>query len=165
MFEILKKKSAISILTPMTGEVVNIDEVPDQVFAQKMVGDGVAIIPTSGEVVAPCNGKIIQTFPTNHALGIETDEGLKILIHIGLETVELSGEGFESFVKVGDNIKIGDKLLEVDLDFVRKSGNVIISPIIITNLDIVENMEVELGQVTKGEDEIMNIIIRKIVNI
>lgn len=165
MFKVFGKKETISILAPMTGEAIKVDEVPDQVFAQKMIGDGVAITPTSGEVLAPCDGKIIQTFPTNHVLGIQTDEGIEILIHIGLDTVELAGRGFKSFVKVGDNIKVGDKLLEVDLDFIRKNGKQIITPVIITNVDIVECMEVKLGQVIKGEDEIMIIIKRKIVNI
>lgn len=141
----------------MTGDVVDITEVPDEVFAQKMVGDGVAINPTDGLVVAPCNGKIVQVFPTKHALGIETKEGVEILIHVGLDTVELKGEGFKSFVETGDKVKTGDKLLEVNLDLIKKEGKPIVSPIIITNPDFVESISKNTGKVVASEDEIMKV--------
>lgn len=157
MFNFLKKDKSLSIKAPMTGDVVDITEVPDEVFAQKMVGDGIAINPTDGLVVAPCNGKIVQVFPTKHALGIETKEGVEILIHVGLDTVELKGEGFKSFVETGDKVKTGDKLLEVNLDLIKKEGKPIVSPIIITNPDFVESISKNTGKVVASEDEIMKV--------
>lgn len=155
MFKWLKKNKLIYIKSPMTGEIVEITEVPDEVFAQKMVGDGVGINPTNGIVVSPCDGKIVQIFPTKHAIGIETNEGLEILIHVGLDTVELAGEGFESFVEIGDKVSTGDKLLEVNLDFIEEKGKPIVSPIIITNQDLTKSISVKSGKVIAGEDEIM----------
>ncbi len=157
MFSFLKKKKEISLVAPMTGEIIEIDKVPDAVFAGKMVGDGLAIKPTDGLVVAPCNGKIIQVFPTKHAIGLLTAEGVEILIHIGLDTVNLKGEGFEVFVESGDNVKKGDKLLEVDLEYVSENAKSTITPIIITNIDVVNGLSVKNGDVERGKDIIMNI--------
>ncbi|MCF6459527.1 PTS sugar transporter subunit IIA [Clostridium sp. Cult3] len=159
MFNLFNRDKSISILAPMTGDIIEITQVEDEVFSEKMVGDGVAIEPREGIVVSPVQGRIVQIFPTKHALGIETEDGLEILIHIGLDTVELKGEGFKSYVKVGDEVKLGDKLLEVDLDFIRKSGRSTVSPIIITNMDIVKNISTKIGNVNRGEDSIMNVVI------
>lgn len=159
MFNLFNRDKSISILAPMTGDIIEITQVEDEVFSEKMVGDGVAIEPREGIVVSPVQGRIVQIFPTKHALGIETEDGLEILIHIGLDTVELKGEGFKSYVKVGDEVKVGDKLLEVDLDFIRKSGRSTVSPIIITNMDIVKNISTKIGNVNRGEDSIMNVVI------
>lgn len=159
MFNLFNRDKSISILAPMTGDIIEITQVEDEVFSEKMVGDGVAIEPREGIVVSPVQGRIVQIFPTKHALGIETVEGLEILIHIGLDTVELKGEGFKDYVKVGDEVKLGDKLLEVDLDFIRKSGRSTVSPIIITNMDIVKNISTKIGNVNRGEDSIMNVVI------
>lgn len=159
MFNLFNRDKSISILAPMTGDIIEITQVEDEVFSEKMVGDGVAIEPREGIVVSPVQGRIVQIFPTKHALGIETEDGLEILIHIGLDTVELKGEGFKSYVKVGDEVKLGDKLLEVDLDFIRKSGRSTVSPIIITNMDIVKNISTKIGNVNRGEDSIINVVI------
>lgn len=157
MFGFLKKKKEVSIAAPMTGKIIEIDKVPDKVFAEKMVGDGLAIKPTDGTVVAPCNGKVIQVFPTKHAIGLLTPEGLEILIHIGIDTVNLKGNGFKAFAKLGDNVKKGDKLLEVDLEYISKNAKSTISPIIITNIDMINGLSVENGNVEKGKDMIMNV--------
>ena len=146
-------------MAPMTGELMEITKVEDEVFSEKMVGDGIAIKPSEGIVVSPVQGEIIQVFPTKHALGIKTHEGLEILIHIGLDTVELKGKGFKTYVKAGDRVEIGDKLLEVDLDFIRENGKSTISPIIITNMDMVKSISIKTGNVNKGKNNIMNIII------
>ncbi|MEH7098109.1 PTS sugar transporter subunit IIA [Neobacillus vireti] len=96
---ILNNKSLVEeVFSPLDGEIVSLSEVPDPVFAQKLIGDGVVIVPKSGKMVSPVNGQVIQVFPTKHAIGIKTKSGLEILIHIGLETVELNGEGFEVLV-------------------------------------------------------------------
>src|SRR5699024_6981164 len=89
---------------PVDGKLVSLEEVPDPVFSEKMMGDGIAVRPTSDEVLSPCDGKIVQVFPTKHAVGIQTANGADVLIHVGLETVELNGEGFTSFVDEGDQV-------------------------------------------------------------
>ncbi|MEG0386713.1 MAG: PTS glucose transporter subunit IIA, partial [Niameybacter sp.] len=112
MFNFFNKLKGIEIISPMTGEAIDLSQVPDPVFSEKMVGDGIAIIPTENRVVAPCDGKIVQIFPTNHAIGIETTTGLDLLIHIGIDTVDLKGEGFKRLVEEGDTVKMGDPILE-----------------------------------------------------
>lgn len=133
---------AVEIYSPLDGEAIPLEEVPDPVFAQKMMGDGLAIIPKNGNVVSPINGKVVQIFPTKHAVGLVSEEGLEILIHIGLETVELNGEGFEVEVNAGETVKVGDPLINVDLDYLEQKHKEIVTPIIITNmLDKVGDLE------------------------
>ncbi|PHS35985.1 MAG: PTS glucose transporter subunit IIA [Alkaliphilus sp.] len=160
MFELFKKNKSRVIFAPMSGEIINIKNVPDKVFSKKMIGDGIAIKPNNGIVVSPCDGKIVTLFPTNHAIGIETEEGLQILIHLGIDTVELKGEGFKSYVHKGDYVKAGDKILEVDLDYCEKKGKSTISPIIITNMEIVEGIEKSNGLVNATNDLAMKISFR-----
>lgn len=161
MLKLFKRKKDIDILTPMNGEIVNIEDVPDEVFSQKMVGDGIAIQPTEGTVSAPCNGKIVQVFPTKHAIGIETDEGLQILIHIGIDTVELKGKGFKTFVDSGDIVKAGDKLLEVDLDYLKENGKPITTPVVITNMSEVDNLVKMEGAVKTPSSMIMKVELKR----
>lgn len=144
---IFKKKSkTVELFSPLNGKVVNISEVPDPVFAEKMMGDGFAVIPSSGKLVSPVRGKILQVFPTKHAICIETAEGLEMIIHVGLDTVELNGEGFEALVKADDKVEVGDALLNIDLDFLKKSNKEIITPVVITNYaDKVKSISLEKG--------------------
>lgn len=128
-----KKDKGLEILAPLNGKIVPLEEVPDPVFSQKMMGEGIAIVPTDGQVYSPVNGKIVQVAPTKHAVGIEAEDGTEILIHFGLETVALKGEGFEMKVTEGESVSAGDMLLGADLDYVEKSADNIITPIIITN--------------------------------
>lgn len=155
MFKFLKSKKESIIYSPMKGEIVDITEVPDKVFSEKMTGDGVAIKPTDGIVTSPVKGKVQHIFPTNHAIGIISGEGAEILIHIGLNTVELKGEGFEKFVNIGDEIEVGDKLIEVDLELLKKRNLPTITPIIITNTDNYKKIEKKLGV---GNKEIMSLM-------
>ncbi|WP_251553934.1 PTS sugar transporter subunit IIA [Neobacillus muris] len=147
------KSLAEEVFSPMDGEIVSLSEVPDPVFAQKLMGDGVAIVPKSGKMVSPVNGQVIQVFPTKHAIGIMTNNGLELLIHIGLETVELNGEGFEVLVASGSTIKIGDPLVNVDLEYVKSQNKEIITPIIITNMEkILEITPIHNGpETTRGD--------------
>ncbi|GAB6890747.1 PTS glucose transporter subunit IIA [Geobacillus sp. FSL K6-0789] len=124
----------VEIHSPLDGEAIPLEEVPDPVFAQKMMGDVLAIIPKNGKVVSPINGKVVQIFPTKHAVGLVSEEGLEILIHIGLETVELNGKGFEVAVSAGETVKVGDPLLNVDLDYLEQKHKEIVTPIVITNM-------------------------------
>ena len=120
-------------LSPMSGTCMEISEVADQGFASGAMGEGFAIDLIDGKVVAPFSGEIIVAFPTKHAYGIRCDNGKEILLHIGMDTVDLQGEGFQSKVKVGDYVKQGDIIVEVDLDYVKKQGKSLISPVVFTD--------------------------------
>ncbi|MCT4796688.1 glucose-specific PTS transporter subunit IIBC [Exiguobacterium alkaliphilum] len=122
-------------LAPMSGTILSLDDVPDQVFSGRMMGDGFAIEPSDGKVVAPFTGTITTFFPTKHAIGLLSDDGREILIHVGLDTVNLKGEGFTSKVKEGDRVEAGDVLLDVDLNLIRDRVPSLITPIIWTNGD------------------------------
>jgi len=135
-----KKDTQESLISPITGTIVQLEDVPDEVFSQKMLGDGIAIEPTEGVVVAPISGEVVQFFPTKHAIGIQAKSGLEVLIHIGMDTVELNGEGFQGHVQQGDTVSAGDQLVTFDLEFVREKAKSIITPVVITNFDIVETL-------------------------
>ncbi|MDX8291375.1 glucose-specific PTS transporter subunit IIBC [Metabacillus indicus] len=147
-----------SFVSPMTGEIHPITEVPDQVFSGKMMGDGIAITPSNGTIVSPVDGKILNVFPTKHAIGLESESGNEILIHVGIDTVNLKGEGFEAFVKEGDTVKKGQKLLEVNLDFVKQNAPSIMTPIVFTNLNEGESIVIKSsGSVEAGQEHIISI--------
>jgi len=130
-----KKKQAntVQLVAPLTGKILPLEEVPDPVFAQKMAGDGIAIQPAEGVLRAPVAGRVAHLFPTHHALSLVSEEGLELLIHIGIDTVKLDGKGFRPQVSVGDQVKAGDKLMEFDLSVIQEAGLSPITPIIITN--------------------------------
>lgn len=121
------------VKSPLKGKAMDISEVPDKTFADKLLGDGIAIDPVDGVVVSPVDGEIVQLFRTNHAIGIRTNSNAEILIHVGIDTVKMNGEGFTPFVKIGDMVKAGDKLLEFDLELVKAKAKSTITPIVITN--------------------------------
>lgn len=127
------------LLAPLTGKVVALEKVPDQTFSEKMMGDGLAIEPTDGKVVAPVDGEVVVTFPTKHAVGLKTASGIELLIHVGLETVHMDGEGFDMHVEQGDKVKAGDLLLTFDLQLIKKKAASHITPVIITNGDLVQD--------------------------
>lgn len=156
MLKIFKPKD-IKIIAPMTGNIMSIQDVPDKVFAQKMIGDGLAIVPTDGLVVSPCQGRVVQIFPTNHAIGIETKEGLDLLIHLGIDTVELNGVGFERLVEEGQVVDVGRPLLKMSLDIIKQYDKSLISPIIVTTKEKISRIEVKTGYVMAGKNIIMNI--------
>lgn len=137
MFKNMFKKESkyTSIYAPVSGKIVQLEDVPDPVFSQKMMGEGIAIIPFEGKIHAPVNGEVIQIPDTKHAVGIRAEDGSEILIHIGLETVALNGEGFTVNVKTGDNVSVGQSLVDFDLKYVGENAQDIISPIVITNSD------------------------------
>ena len=141
----------------MSGEIVKLEDVPDPVFAGKMIGDGLAIDPVDGEVFAPCAGKVVQVFPTKHALGIHTKEGVDVLIHIGIDTVGLKGQGFKAFISEGDDVRMGDKLLEVDLEYIKENAKSTITPVLITNMDKVQDISFGEGRVASKKDVLMEL--------
>lgn len=146
----------IELVAPLSGELIDIEKVEDITFAQKMLGDGVAIVPVNGTLVAPADGKIIQVFHTKHAIGIDVN-GLELLIHVGMNTVDLQGEGFDVKVKEGDKVKKGDTILEVDLPLLREKGYPVETPIVITNMEATKSLVKKEGTVVAGQDVIMEI--------
>lgn len=120
MFNLFKKSE--SCVAPASGKLIAISEVKDEVFSKKMMGDGFAIIPTEKTICAPYSGTVSFCFPTKHAIGIKTLDGKEILIHIGIDTVKLKGEGFQAFATESQKIKQGDTLIAMDLDFIKEKG-------------------------------------------
>ena len=147
-----KKKNNGTILSPCCGQVIKLTDVPDPVFSEKILGDGVCIIPENGEFFSPVDGKIVQVFETKHAYSITSDDGIDVLVHIGLNTVELKGQGFSSNVKDGDIVKKGDKIADVNLEYIADMGYQLYTPVIITNMSEVKNMTVNEKKVEKGEE-------------
>ncbi|GAA0348480.1 PTS glucose transporter subunit IIA [Bacillus carboniphilus] len=151
----------VTLKAPLTGKLVPLEQVPDPVFSQKMMGDGIAIEPSNGEVVSPLSGEVIQVFPTKHAIGIKAPNGLEVLIHVGLETVSMNGEGFESHVQEGAKVKAGDILLTVDFDKVKEKAKSSITPIILTNSDQIDSMNVIAPEtVEKGITDVVIVTVK-----
>jgi glucose PTS system EIICBA or EIICB component len=145
-------------VAPITGEIKEITEVPDQVFSGKMMGDGFAIVPSEGTIVSPVDGKVVNVFPTKHALGLESKSGREVLIHVGIDTVKLEGKGFEALVKEGDQVEAGQPLLEVDLDYIKENAPSIMTPIVFTNLKEGQQVTVEkTGKVNRNDENIIKI--------
>lgn len=142
-------KKKIKLTSPMTGELVDISQTSDPVFSGKMVGDGVTIIPTDGDVLAPIDGKIIQMFDTGHALAIESN-GIQVLIHLGLDTVELNGQGFTKIAHEGQEVKQGDLLIKVDLEKIKALGKSTESPMVIVET-AGKSLNKKLGPAEKGQ--------------
>ena len=141
----------LEILAPLSGIMVPLEQVPDPVFAQKMVGDGISIDPTSSEMLAPVSGKIVNLHRACHALTIESETGVEVLIHIGIDTVELKGEGFTPLVKEGDVVKLGQPLIRFSLDSVGRKARSLLTQILITNGDLVKSYAPASGLVTAGK--------------
>jgi sugar PTS system EIIA component len=133
MFKFLKKEKVVEIYTPVNGLIIPLEDVPDPVFSQKMVGEGIAVIPTNGNIHSPVKGTVILIAATKHAIGIRAENGIEILVHVGLETVSLNGEGFNIAVNVGDQVSVGQLLIEVDWEYIKTNAKSIITPIVITN--------------------------------
>jgi glucose PTS system EIICBA or EIICB component len=145
-------------IAPIAGRVMPITEVPDQVFSEKMMGDGFAILPEEGIVVAPAKGKVVNVFPTKHALGLITEGGREILIHFGIDTVNLKGEGFETLVNEGDEVEAGQPLLKADLEYIKEHATSTVTPIVFTNLQDGEYISIEKeGKVVLKEEGIVQI--------
>ncbi|MCR1898255.1 PTS glucose transporter subunit IIA [Irregularibacter muris] len=158
MFGILKKSNKkLEIKAPIKGKLIKIEDVDDPVFAQKMVGDGVAIDPKENKVLSPIDGEVIEVFPTKHALGLKTENNVEILIHIGLDTVDLKGEGFEVHVKAQDKVKIGDPLVTFDREILKEKAKSLIIPVLITNYQEMKAIEIKEGEINPIEDTIMTV--------
>ncbi len=152
LFDFFKKKPAENVSTapvekdvlyaPVPGEIIPLSQVEDEVFSSGMMGNGAAIVPSKGEVYAPCNGTITTFFPTGHAIGIAAEDGAEVLIHVGMDTVSLNGEGFTPKAKEGDKVKKGQLLLKFDIDFIKSKGLPVVTPMIVTNTDDYASVDV-----------------------
>jgi len=147
----------IEILAPISGDIVKIEDVPDVVFAEKIVGDGVAIKPTGNKIVAPLSGKIGKIFETNHAFAIESDDGIELFVHFGIDTVELKGEGFKRIAEEGQQVKVGDPIIEFDLAFLEGKAKSVLTPVVISNMDSIHELIKLSGTVEEGKTPIMKV--------
>ncbi len=155
MFGFLKRKVR-DVYAPADGQVVALESVDDEVFSQKMVGDGVALMPVTGSFTAPIDGVVSKIFSTNHAYSIKSDKDLEVMVHIGLETVALEGQGFTRIAKEGDVVKAGDVIIEADLAYIKAHAKDIITPILITDESDVKKVEKKYA-IVKAGDKIMEV--------
>lgn len=147
MLSLFRKSSAVELKSPVAGKAKELSKIQDPVFSSKIMGEGIAIEPSEDMLYSPANGVVSHVFPTKHAVGIVTDEGIEVLLHIGIDTVGLKGEGFESFVRENDRVKVGDRLISFDIDTIKSKAKSTTTVMIITNMDIVESIDFKYGDV------------------
>jgi PTS system, glucose subfamily, IIA component len=155
-----KKSNSVSVAAPISGKLVPLNEVPDEAFAQGLMGNGVAIEPADGRVIAPFDGVVSHLIDTHHALIIEHSSGLQLLIHVGINTVALNGDGFKAFVNTGDSFTAGQTLLECDLDKIRSAGYPVVTPVIVVNEEGAEKVECTFKTVTAGEPDTIKVVLK-----
>lgn len=155
MFGFLKRKVR-DIYSPVDGQIVTLESVDDEVFSQKMVGDGVAVMPIGNTFTAPIDGVVSKIFSTNHAYSIKNDKDLEVMVHIGLETVALDGKGFTRIASEGDEVKAGDVIIEVDLAYINEHAKDTITPIIITDESDAKEV-IKKYMIVKSGDKIMEV--------
>ncbi|WP_038162166.1 phosphoenolpyruvate--protein phosphotransferase [Verrucomicrobium sp. BvORR106] len=149
--------ATLRLLAPLSGQTWPIERIPDPVFAQKMVGDGISIDPIDGVLKAPCDGEVMTLHAAGHAVTLRTAEGAEVLMHIGIDTVALKGQGFTSKVKVGDQVQAGTPLIEFDLDFIATHARSVLTQVVIANSDRVERWEKASGNVVAGRDVLLTL--------
>ena len=152
-----EKNKVLSVIAPLSGKVVALEQVPDPVFAEKALGEGAAIIPESGKIYSPVDGEVASVAATQHAFGFSSTDGLDVLVHVGLETVALNGEGFTVHVKEGDKVKAGDLVAEVDLKFLDSKNINPITPVIICDGMDEMSMSIAGGTVSAGKDAVITL--------
>ena len=151
----MSSTETLRVFAPMTGETVALEQVPDAVFSEKVLGDGLGLIPADGKVYSPVDGEVASVAETLHAYGFSSDDGLEVLVHVGLDTVALKGEGFTSHVKVGDRVRVGDLVAEVDLDLLKSKGINTVTPVLVCDGADDKVMTPVVGNVKKGEAVIL----------
>ena len=147
----------ISILAPINGDLIPITKVSDPTFSEEMLGKGVAILPTEGRVVSPVSGTVTQLFDTYHAISLTSDDGVEILIHVGMDTLRLKGAHYTPHVKDGDSVKLGDLLLEFDMNAIIDAGFDVVTPVVICNSDEYAHFEAQLCKIVDKGDEIIRL--------
>ncbi|HXK00473.1 MAG TPA: PTS glucose transporter subunit IIA, partial [Buchnera sp. (in: enterobacteria)] len=143
----------------ISGNIINIQDVPDEVFSQKIVGDGIAIVPIGNEILAPVNGTIGTIFKTMHAFSIKSNDGIELFVHFGIDTINLKGKGFKKIILKSKNVKIGDKIISLDLPFLTLHSKSIITPIVISNMEKIKSIKKYSGDTIAGKTIIMSITI------
>ena len=162
MFDSLKKMfernaKIISLKAVEDGRTIPMDEVNDQTFAHELLGPGIAIVPSNGTVVSPIDGTIATAMDTKHAVCIQGEDGLELIVHAGLDTVELNGKYYQTYKEIGDQVKAGDVLLEFDLEEIAKAGYDVTTPIVITNLGDYKITKCLTGQQVKAGEEVIQL--------
>ena len=159
MFNFLKKKNSNlrTLGAPCTGKAIQLKDVSDPTFAQEMLGKGVAVIPSEGKIYAPCDGKVTMLFNTLHAVSVVPDYGAEILIHVGIDTVNMKGDGFEAHVQVDDEVKKGDLLLTVDLDKVKAAGYDTATMMVVCNTAEYASVTTDAPKDVKAGDDVLTI--------
>lgn len=155
--KLLKRDSVMEIGAAMAGTCVDLKEVPDEAFSQGLLGQGVAVVPTDGKVYAPADGELVVVFPTGHAVAMKTEDGVEILIHVGLDTVTLEGKPFTIHAEQGKNVKKGDLLLEVDLEQIKAKGLNTVTPILISNANEFSAVEGIIGNPVSPGDVVIRV--------
>lgn len=156
LFDVFKKKGIV-LGAPLEGECVSLKQVNDPTFSEEILGKGIAIVPADGKVYAPANGEISTVFPTGHALGLTTEDGVEVLIHIGLDTVKLNGQHFTIRANAGDIVSKGDLLIEADIEQIKAAGYDVITPMIICNTTDYASVEGKTGKTVKPGDDCLEI--------
>ncbi|MGL5379165.1 PTS sugar transporter subunit IIA [Clostridium sp.] len=169
MFDFIKKifksesapqeapQKSSGLVAPVTGQLIPLSEVPDEVFAQKLAGDGVGILAEGDTIVAPADGELTLVFKTKHAFAMTLDNGLELLVHIGIETVSLDGEGFEQLAEQGTRVKAGTPIIKIDRDFILGKGLSLATPVLITNVDATKSISpASAGKVVAGETTVVD---------
>lgn len=159
MFNFLKKNSTkeVNLVAPVSGKTIDLSKVPDPVFSERLAGDGIAIEPTGDIIVAPCDGELTLVFKTLHAFGLTLENGVELLVHIGIDTVSLNGEGFKQLAEAGKKVKAGTPIIKLNRDVILGKGYSLITPVLITNMDLIKDLNTNLDKdVTAGKDEIIS---------
>lgn len=149
----------VDVYAPVSGKIVAIEKVPDAVFSEKIVGDGLAIEPRGHQMLAPIEGTIGKIFETNHAFSIESPQGLEIFVHFGIGTVELRGNGFKRLAQEGQEVKAGEPILEFDLDYLKKHADSLLTPVLIANMEDIQGLEKKQGSLEAGKDVIFSAVL------
>ncbi|ADQ15279.1 PTS sugar transporter subunit IIA [Halanaerobium hydrogeniformans] len=156
MLDMFKKKTEY-LFAPFAGKIVKLQDLNDEAFAKKILGDGIAVDPEENIVKSPCAGEVVQVFTTGHALGIQTDLGLEVLVHIGINTIKLNGKGFTKKIKNGDRVEVGTPLIEIDLEYIKENADAISTPLVITNMDKVKNIKILKNENVEAGEKIIEV--------
>ncbi|AWH90696.1 PTS glucose transporter subunit IIA [Buchnera aphidicola (Melanaphis sacchari)] len=153
----LKFSKKIDIFAPISGEIINIEDVPDAVFSKKIVGDGIAIKPSGNKMLAPIKGTIGKILDSMHAFSIISEDGVELFVHFGIDTIKLKGAGFQKVAKDNQKVNIGDTIILFDLNFLKEKARSILTPVVISNIEKFKKLEKSSGNIISGKTIIMSL--------
>ncbi|CAL4318530.1 PTS glucose transporter subunit IIA [Buchnera aphidicola] len=153
-----RNQKKIDIIAPISGTIIDLEKVPDEVFSKKIVGDGIAINPSGNQLVAPFSGTIGKIFKTLHAFSIKSDDDIELFVHFGIDTVQLKGKGFKNLINKKRKVQVGEPIISLDLLFLKKNAVSTITPIIISNMEKIKKINKFSGKVIEGKTKIMTIL-------